>query len=170
MYFKLKTDWYTYIGQLNNEGALMGLWFENQRYFPDIKEDAKWLDTTDKAWPYVKKISEELRAYEAGELKTFSIKVSPEGTSFRQLVWQVLMTLEYGETASYGDIAKRVAKEMNRPSMSAQAIGGAIGHNPISIIIPCHRVIGRDGSLTGYAGGIDKKKKLLMHEGIILGV
>ena len=94
------------------------------------------------------------------------LKLAPMGSPFRQLVWSILCQIPYGETTTYGQIAKQVAAKMGRKTMSAQAVGGAVGHNPISIIIPCHRVIGTNGSLTGYAGGIDKKIWLLDHEGL----
>ena len=91
--------------------------------------------------------------------------LKPQGSEFRQVVWQILCEIPYGQTTTYGAISKEAAKRLGKKSMSAQAVGGAVGHNPISIIIPCHRVVGSDGSLTGYAGGIDKKIKLLQHEG-----
>ena len=82
-------------------------------------------------------------------------------TEFRKKVWKILLTIPYGKTMTYGEIAERIAKDSGKVKMSAQAVGGAVGHNSISLIIPCHRVIGTNGSLTGYAGGIEKKKKLL---------
>ena len=88
----------------------------------------------------------------------------PEGSEFRQSVWNILLEIPYGATTTYGEIAKKLAREKGVKSMSRQAVGGRVGHNPISIIIPCHRVVGRNGSLTGYAGGIDKKISLLQHE------
>ena len=87
------------------------------------------------------------------------------GTAFRQAVWKILLQIPYGQTVTYGEIAQQLAAEQGISTMSAQAVGGAVGHNKISIIIPCHRVIGADGSLTGYAGGIDKKIALLRLEG-----
>lgn len=90
--------------------------------------------------------------------------LAPIGGEFRQMVWKKLCEIPYGKTTTYGEIAKQIAKEMGKKTMSAQAIGNAVGHNPISIIIPCHRVIGKNGDLTGYAGGIDKKIKLLQIE------
>ena len=93
------------------------------------------------------------------------LPLAPIGSEFRQNVWNILREIPYGEIVSYGDIAKKMAASMERESMSSQAIGGAVGHNPISIIIPCHRVVGSNGSLTGYAGGIDTKVKLLELEG-----
>ena len=91
--------------------------------------------------------------------------VAPEGTDFQKLVWKLLLEIPFGETRTYGQIAREVARRMGRQKMSPQAIGGAVGRNPISIIIPCHRVVGSGGQLTGYAGGLDKKKWLLRHEG-----
>ena len=96
------------------------------------------------------------------------LQLAPQGSMFREEVWRILCEIPYGEVLTYGEIAKMIAKKRGIERMSAQAIGGAVGHNPISIIIPCHRVIGSDGSLTGYAGGIELKKKLLEHEGIFL--
>ena len=89
------------------------------------------------------------------------IPLAPIGGEFRQKVWKILCEIPYGKTTTYGEIAKRIAKEMDKEKMSAQAVGNAVGHNPISIIIPCHRVVGKYGSLTGYAGGIEKKRILL---------
>lgn len=94
------------------------------------------------------------------------LPLAPSGGTFRQMVWEILMEIPYGGLTTYGEIAKKVAERMGRNRMSAQAVGGAVGHNPISIIIPCHRVVGANGSLTGYAGGIEKKIMLLTHEGV----
>ena len=88
----------------------------------------------------------------------------PTGTAFQQEVWQLLMAIPYGKTTTYGEIAAVLAARRGIPRMSAQAVGGAVGHNPVSIIIPCHRVVGADGSLTGYAGGLNKKIELLKLE------
>ncbi len=94
-----------------------------------------------------------------------SLPLAPIGGEFRQRVWKILLEIPYGGLRTYGGIAKEIAAEMGRSSMSSQAVGNAVGHNPISIIIPCHRVVGSNGSLTGYAGGIEKKLMLLRHEG-----
>ncbi|NLC40036.1 MAG: methylated-DNA--[protein]-cysteine S-methyltransferase, partial [Clostridiaceae bacterium] len=94
------------------------------------------------------------------------LPLAPVGTDFRQAVWQILCEIPYGQLTTYGEIAKKMAIKLNRETMSGQAVGGAVGHNPISIIIPCHRVVGSSGSLTGYAGGIDLKIKLLELEGV----
>ena len=93
------------------------------------------------------------------------LPLAPDGTTFRRLVWHLLCQIPYGQVRTYGDLAKEVAAMEGKASMSAQAIGGAVGHNPLAIIIPCHRVVGANGNLTGYAGGIDKKIALLKHEG-----
>lgn len=88
------------------------------------------------------------------------------GSEFRQTVWQALCEIPYGELTTYGELSQKIAARLGKQQMSAQAVGGAVGHNAISIIIPCHRVVGATGSLTGYAGGIDKKLQLLKHEGV----
>lgn len=94
------------------------------------------------------------------------LPLAPEGSTFRKRVWEILCEIPYGEVITYGDIAKRIAKERGIEKMSAQAVGGAVGHNTISIIIPCHRVVGLNGNLTGYGGGIKTKIWLLRHEGL----
>lgn len=146
--------------------SLVGLWLEGQKYFEStIKEEARKKEelpifTMTKNW---------LDSYFAGEMPVIAkLPLEPMGGEFRQEVWKLLCDIPYGQVTTYGEIAKKVAKRLGRESMSAQAVGGAVGHNPISIIIPCHRVIGTDGSLTGYAGGIDKKIWLLAHEGVIM--
>ena len=109
-----------------------------------------------------------LDAYFAGTpLPAAALPLSPVGTEFQRLVWEILLAIPFGQTRTYGEIAKEVACRMNKDKMSAQAVGGAVGRNPISIIIPCHRVIGANGTLTGYAGGLDKKEWLLRHEEVI---
>lgn len=107
-----------------------------------------------------------LDSYFAGERPDPNlISLAPSGSAFRQLVWNILLEIPYGKVVTYRDIARKAAQQLGRQSMSAQAVGGAVGHNPISIIIPCHRVIGSDHSLTGYAGGLEKKRWLLELEG-----
>ena len=101
--------------------------------------------------------------YFKGKNPQINFKLNPEGTEFRLRVWEMLCGIKYGETVTYGEIASRIS-----PSMSAQAVGGAVGHNPIAIIIPCHRVLGANGKLTGYAGGIDRKIELLKLEKVPL--
>lgn len=144
------------------DNALIGLWIEGQKYFPStLKEERIPNDHS-----YVlKQTCEWLEQYFAGENPMISkLPLAPQGSEFRRLVWKILCEIPYGETTTYGAIAKQAAALRGAGSMSAQAVGGAVGHNPISIIIPCHRVVGSDGSLTGYAGGIDKKIWLLNHE------
>ena len=134
--------------------ALTGLWFDGQKYYADTL-DAEYAE---KALPIFDETAKWLDLYFAGIAPDFTPKLSPRGTSFRRRVWDVLLTIPYGHTMTYGEIAKALG------CRSAQAIGGAVGHNPISLIIPCHRVMGADGSLTGYAGGVDKKRRLLEKE------
>ena len=143
--------------------ALTGLWIEGQKYFrstvPDGEKQSADLPIfhTAKSW---------LDRYFAGEKPALSgLLLRPAGGKFRQEVWKLLCEIPYGELTTYGALASRMAKLLGRAHMSAQVVGGAVGHNPISILIPCHRVVGANGSLTGYAGGIDLKRKLLRHEG-----
>lgn len=146
-----------------NEEAIIGLWLEGQKYFADtLPKEVK----EDKNNPVIKQGKEWLDRYFAGEKPDISmLPLSPIGSEFRQKVWEILCEIPYGKVITYGDIAKQMAFQMKKEKMSAQAVGGAVGHNPISIIIPCHRVVGAKGNLTGYAGGMDKKIKLLELEG-----
>lgn len=147
---------------LAGEGAsLTGLWFEGQKYFgstlaechqqgelPVFDETARWLDT-----------------YFGGREPDFTPSLSIQQSSpFRREVWEIMLKIPYGQTMTYGAIAAELARQRGIEKMSAHAVGGAVSHNPISIIIPCHRVVGTNGSLTGYAGGIDKKVRLLALE------
>jgi methylated-DNA-[protein]-cysteine S-methyltransferase len=140
-------------------GNLVGLWIEGQKYHGDTipeemveKSDMPIFDAS-KKW---------MDRYFAGETPdVFELPLRPIGSKFRQEVWSILCEIPYGEVITYGDIAKKMAVKMGKESMSSQAVGGAVGHNPISIIIPCHRVVGANGSLTGYAGGISTKVRLL---------
>ena len=143
-----------------DEIGLTGLWFEGQKYFANtlpeehISQETSILTDT-KKW---------LDVYFSGEEPKFTPALHPTGSTFRQAVWQILLQIPYGQTITYGEIARQMSEIQNTPHMSAQAVGGAVGHNEISIIIPCHRVVGSNGSLTGYAGGIDKKIALLKLE------
>ena len=140
--------------------ALIGLWFEGQRYFADsIKEECteKDLDIFDDTLRW-------LDIYFSGKEPDFTPKILITGTPFRKSVAEIMLTIPYGKTMTYGGIANVIAKEKGIAKMSAQAVGGAVGYNSISIIIPCHRVVGTNGSLTGYAGGLDKKIQLLKLE------
>ena len=138
--------------------ALTGLYFDGERDFPDLSAAHK------KDLPVFGEAMRWLDLYFAGKEPDFSPALNPTGTAFQQAVWEILRTIPYGGTTTYGAIAKRLEKVRGK-RMSAQAVGGAVGRNPISILIPCHRVIGADGSLTGYAGGLDKKEYLLGLEG-----
>ena len=108
-----------------------------------------------------------LDLYFSGKVPDFTPQLSLQGTDFRRAVWEILRTIPYGQTISYGEIADMIARERRMEKMSAQAVGGAVGHNPVGIIVPCHRVIGKSGSLTGYGGGIWRKEWLLQLENII---
>lgn len=140
-----------------DEIGLTDLWFEGQKYFANTLPDERISQETEilteaKKW---------LDVYFSGEEPEFTPPLRPAGSPFRQAVWQILLQIPYGKTMTYGEIAHRMGELKNMPHMSAQAVGGAVGHNEVSIIIPCHRVVGTNGSLTGYAGGIDKKISLL---------
>ena len=146
---------------LTSDGmALTGLYFDGERDFPDLSAAHK------KDLPVFGEVMRWLDLYFAGKEPDFMPTLNPTGTSFQMSVWANLRAIPFGETTTYGAIAKQLEKNTGR-RMSAQAVGGAVGRNPISILIPCHRVIGANGSLTGYAGGLDKKEYLLELEGII---
>ncbi|MDR0520071.1 MAG: methylated-DNA--[protein]-cysteine S-methyltransferase [Clostridiales Family XIII bacterium] len=137
--------------------SLTGLWFAGQKYYGDTL-GGEAADSPD--LPLWGAVGEWLGAYFAGRKPGIGdLPLAPNGSAFRWSVWEELLAIPYGEVATYGDIAERIGCK------SAQAVGGAVGHNPISIIIPCHRVVGQNGSLTGYAGGLDRKRKLLELEG-----
>ena len=140
--------------------ALVGLYFDGQKYA------AEGLDATrtQKSLLIFEEARRWLDVYFSGRKPDFMPALAPHGTAFQQSVWEILRTIPYGETTTYGAIARRIEQNTGC-RMSAQAVGGAVGRNPISILIPCHRVIGADGSLTGYAGGLDKKERLLQWEG-----
>ncbi len=146
------------------DGALSGLWIEGQKYFlGSVKEEMT--ENADSA--ILKQTKMWLERYFRGERPSVGeLALAPQGSEFRKAVWKILCEIPYGEVTTYKEIAKKMAVNLGRDTMSAQAVGGAVAHNPISIIIPCHRVIGTDGSLTGYAGGIDRKIKLLTLEGV----
>ncbi len=144
------------------DGALTGLWLEGQKYFGATLPG----DAVEEDLPVFREARRWLDRYFAGERPAIGeLPLAPAGSSFRRLVWELLREIPYGEVITYGALAREAARRMGRESMSAQAVGGAVAHNPISIIIPCHRVVGADGSLTGYAGGVRRKLWLLRHEG-----
>ena len=143
-----------------DEMGLTGLWFEGQKYFaPDLDKEPE-----EKEIPLFEKVKQWLDIYFSGREPDFTIPLHFTGTDFQNEVWEILCTIPYGQTMTYGEIAKQIAARKGLQHMSAQAVGGAVGHNRISIIVPCHRVVGANGSLTGYAGGIEKKVKLLKLE------
>ena len=142
--------------------ALVGLYFDGQKYFAEGL-DAK---RTQKNLPVFEEARRWLDVYFSGRKPDFTPPTAPAGTAFQQSVWEILRTIPYGETTTYGAIARRIEQNTGC-RMSAQAVGGAVGRNPISILIPCHRVVGTNGSLTGYAGGLDKKAYLLRIEEIL---
>lgn len=147
-----------------NDEALIGLWFVGQKYYPS--QTAHW--TNDPDHPILTSARNHLAGYFSGEAGVPDVQLDPPGSPFQKAVWDILSRIPMGHVATYGQIAKYVAQARGLASMSAQAVGGAVGHNPISILIPCHRVVGSNGSLTGYAGGIDKKAALLRIEKVNL--
>ena len=140
--------------------ALSGLWFKGQKYYADCLE----IEHEEKVLPIFEQTDKWLDIYFSGKEPDFTPPLIMKTTEFRKAVWDIMLSIPYGKTMTYGEIADRIAKKKGLRKMSAQAVGGAVGHNSISLIIPCHRVVGRNGSLTGYAGGIDKKIKLLQLE------
>lgn len=132
------------------EGGLCGLWMNREAPEEAValpEEAAQWLDDYFRSQP-----------------REISFPLKPAGTAFQKQVWQILLAIPYGQTRSYGEIAREMAARTGKETMSAQAVGQAVGKNPISILIPCHRVVGSRGQLTGYAGGLDNKSWLLTHE------
>ena len=157
-----RTDYESPLGRvtLASDGErLVGLWLQGQKYFGDTvngemhREDRLAIFAKTRDW---------LDRYFRGEKPAIAeILLAPAGNRFRQEVWKILCDIPYGEVMTYGAIARMIAERLGREKMSAQAVGGAVGHNPVSIIIPCHRVIGADGRLVGYGGGLDIKTYLL---------
>lgn len=143
-----------------NGSEITGLWFDGQKYFgeslPETYEESKL--------PVFEETKRWLEIYFSGKAPNFTPPLRMETTDFRRGVWEILLTIPFGQTMTYGEIARKMAEKRGLSQMSAQAVGGAVGHNAISLIIPCHRVVGTNGSLTGYAGGIEKKVQLLAME------
>ena len=140
-----------------DEEAVTGLWFNGQKHFGNILPP----DTQGRERPLLKEAKKWLDIYFSGREPDFLLPLRYDSTPFRKAVCDIMLTIPYGRTMTYGDIAARVAHQRGLEKMSAQAVGGAVGHNPISLMIPCHRVVGTGGSLTGYGGGIARKVKLL---------
>ena len=181
IYIKRQITWGNILVAIDQNIHIAGLWFEGQKYFHGIPKDACFIETLSEEeletvlvnraglkniYKLINAFDRQMREYEAGNRQRFELPLSPAGSEFRQQVWKVLLEIPMGETTTYGTIGKKIAKRLGKWSMSAQAIGGAVGHNPISLIIPCHRVVGAKGQLTGYAGGVDKKAAILRHEGV----
>lgn len=141
----------------SDEASVTGIWFENSRFFSKALS-GKYINQATAA---AEQAVHWLDIYFNNKIPDFTPPLQLNGTDFRLTVWKILLDIPYGETVSYGDIAKTVAEKQGIAKMSAQAVGNAVGHNPISIIVPCHRVVGSKGSLTGYSGGIERKKALL---------
>ncbi|MCM1045035.1 MAG: methylated-DNA--[protein]-cysteine S-methyltransferase [Candidatus Gastranaerophilales bacterium] len=143
-----------------DESGLTGLWFEGQKYF------SLYLDpeNEERELPILEQARKWLDIYFSGKEPDFKLPLHFTGSAFQNEVWKILCQIPYGQTTTYGEIAKQLAKKKGLARMSAQAVGGAVAHNEISVVVPCHRVVGADGSLTGYAGGLDKKIALLKLE------
>lgn len=141
--------------------ALTGLWFDGQKYFADTLGE----EHEEKALPIFVEAEKWLDFYFSGKAPDFTPPLNIKTTPFRKSVWDILLTIPFGHTMTYSEITDKIAMQKRLGRMSPQAVGGAVGHNSISLIIPCHRVVGTSGSLTGYSGGIDKKIKLLQMEG-----
>lgn len=153
------------IGRLlltTDDNYLTGLWFSEGKYQYYTLDKEKYIEKENNI---IKETKKWLKLYFQGKKPDFCPPLNPTGSKFQEEVWEILKQIPYGKTITYHEIAKKIAELRKIKVMSAQAIGGAVGHNKISIIIPCHRVIGTNGKLTGYAGGLDKKYKLLALEG-----
>ncbi len=159
-----------------DEKGLAGLWFDGQKYFGGeiLKDGVTRKETMPGTKTEVKAGTEKLSVLEqterwldiyfSGKEPEFTPPLHLTGSDFRLAVWEMLLTIPYGKTTTYKELADKIAEQRGMKTMSAQAVGGAVGHNPVSIIVPCHRVLGSDGSLTGYAGGVERKKDLLTLE------
>lgn len=140
-------------------GALIGLWFDGQKH--DVPPGADWQQSQDD--PLLNEAARQVRDYLDGRRRAFDLPLAPEGTAFQQSVWRAIAKVPVGRTATYRDLARRIG----RPT-SVRAVGAAVGRNPLSVVVPCHRIVGSDGSLTGYAGGLDRKRELLALEHVAL--
>ena len=140
-----------------DDQAIVGLWFNGQKYFGNILP----VEGEEKNHPLFDQVRRWLDIYFSGRQPDFLPPLKYGSTPFRKMVCDVMLTIPYGNTMTYGEIAALVVKNLGMKKMSAQAVGGAVGHNSISLMIPCHRVVGANGSLTGYAGGLERKVWLL---------
>lgn len=139
------------------DDALKGGWFEGQKYFPEISGEGGWCE---QETAVLRMARQQLDAYFSGAPMRFDVPLAPQGTAFQQQVWNALRAVRWGETTTYAALARA----LGRPG-AFHPVGAAVGRNPISLFIPCHRALGSDGSLTGYAGGLERKRWLLDHEG-----
>lgn len=146
----------------SDDAGLTGLWFEDQRYFALHLAS----DHIEKETDILMQAKKWLDIYFSGHEPDFMPPLHVEGSSFHREVCEIMLSIPYGKTMTYGEIAQTIASRRGIRKMSARAVGGAVGHNEISIIIPCHRVVGANGNLTGYGGGISRKIRLLELEGI----
>ena len=158
------TQWYASpLGNIllaADSAGLTGVWFHGEKFFARYLEEQH----EERETPLLQRAKRWLDVYFSGKEPDFTVPLHFGGTDFQNEVWRILCTIPYGRTTTYGEIAKQIARRRGLSRMSAQAVGGAVGRNSISIIVPCHRVIGANGSLTGYAGGLDKKRALLTLE------
>lgn len=148
----------------SNEKNVVGLWLDGQKYYMEVLEDKEYQEKETEVIKLAEKWLDKYFNNEKPEIDELPIEFI--GSDFRKQIWKILSKIPYGKVITYGDIAKQIAKQKGIRTMSAQAVGGAIAHNPISVIIPCHRVVGANGSLTGYSGGVKVKIKLLEFEGV----
>ena len=148
-----------------DEDAVIGLWFNGQRHYGNILPP----ETERREHPLLREAKHWLDIYFSGREPDFLPPMRYDSTPFRKCICDIMLTSPYGQTMTYGEIAAQAARRQGMERMSAQAVGGAVGHNPISLMIPCHRVVGAGGNLTGYGGGIDRKAKLLTLEGVDMG-
>ena len=147
--------------RLRSDGkSLTGLWFVGQVNDAKDNRDIEIKDDL----PIFGQVESWLESYFSGKQTPITFPLQPKGTIFQERVWKILQEIPYGETTTYGEIAQRIAKEKGVETYSSQAVGQAVGKNPISILIPCHRVLGKNGALTGYAGGVYRKEQLLQLE------
>ena len=143
-----------------DDRGVTGVWFAGEKYFPNWRGVFR----KERETPILRETKRWLDIYFHGAEPDFMPPLHPIGSDFQQVVWKILRQIPYGTTRTYGDIAAQIARARGVAKMSAQAVGGAVGHNDISILIPCHRVVGKSGSLTGYAAGLEKKIRLLTLE------